>query len=99
MSVVLLVGAGLFAREAHVPAMQALGDTFEIVAIHSRTRAKADALAAEIAQTAPAPDVVDDLETLLARDDVEAVDLVLPIQTLPAVIRQALTAGKHVISE
>jgi predicted dehydrogenase len=94
-----LVGAGLFAQEAHVPALQALGDTFEIAAIHSRTRAKAEALAAEIAQTAPVPDVVDDLETLLARADIEAVDLVLPIQTLPGVIRQALDAGKHVISE
>ncbi len=94
-----LIGAGLFAQDAHVPALQALGDTFEIAAIHSRTRAKADALAAQIGQTAPAPDVVDDLDTLLARADIEAVDLVLPIQTLPGVIRQALAAGKHVISE
>ncbi len=94
-----LIGAGLFAQDAHVPALQALGDTFEIAAIHSRTRAKADALAAQIGQTAPAPDVVDDLDTLLARADIEAVDLVLPIQTLPGVIRQALAAGKHIISE
>jgi predicted dehydrogenase len=94
-----LVGAGIFAQESHVPAIQALGDTFEITAIHSRTRAKADALAAQIAETAPAPDVVVDLETLLARPDIEAVDLVLPIHTLPEVIKQALAAGKHVISE
>ncbi len=94
-----LVGAGIFAQESHVPALQALGDRFEIAAIHSRTRAKADALAAQIAQAAPAPDVVDDLDTLLARSDIEAVDLVLPIQTLPEVIKRALDAGKHVISE
>ena len=94
-----LVGAGLFAQEAHVPALQALSDTFEIAAIHSRTRAQSEALAADIAQTAPAPEVIDDLDTLLGRADIEAVDLVLPIQTVPEVIRRALVAGKHVISE
>jgi predicted dehydrogenase len=94
-----LVGAGIFAQEAHVPALQALGDTFEIAAIHSRTRAKAEALAAQIAENSPAPEVVDDLDTLLGRADIEAVDLVLPIPTMPDVIRRALAAGKHVISE
>ena len=94
---IALIGAGLFARDAHIPAMQALGDTFEIVAVHSRTRAKAEALAALV--SAEVVEVADDLDTLLARDDIEAVDLVLPIPTLPGVIKQALGAGKHVISE
>jgi predicted dehydrogenase len=91
-----LIGAGLFAQEAHVPAIQTLGDAFEIAAVHSRTRAKAEALAAQIS---PAPAVVDDLAALLAQEDIDAVDLVLPIQTMPGVVKQALDAGKHVISE
>ncbi len=89
-----LVGAGIFARDAHLPAIQGLGDTYEVVAVHSRTRAKAEALAA-----LASAEVVDDLDTLLARDDIEAVDLVLPIPAMPDAIRKALAAGKHIISE
>jgi predicted dehydrogenase len=74
--------------------MQALGDTFQIVAVHSRTRAKAEALA-ELVNA----EVVDDYAALLARKDIEAVNLVLPIHTLPGAVKQALDAGKHVISE
>jgi predicted dehydrogenase len=91
-----IIGAGLFAQEAHLPALLALGDTFEIVAVHSRTRAKAAALAAQVSPPAAA---YDDLDALLAQNDIEAVDLVLPIQIMPGVLKQALAAGKHVISE
>jgi len=89
-----LIGAGIFARDAHLPAIQGLGDTYDVVAVHSRTRAKAEKLAALVGA-----DVVDELDALLARDDIEAVDLVLPISAMPDVIRKALDAGKHIISE
>jgi len=95
-----IIGAGIFARDAHVPALLALGDQVEIVAIWSRTTANAAALAASIGkQTGGTPDVEVDLDTLLARADVEAVDIVLPIDSQPAVLRKAWRAGKHVISE
>jgi predicted dehydrogenase len=36
---------------------------------------------------------------LLARPDIEAVDIVLPIDVMPDVVAMALQAGKHVVSE
>ena len=39
------------------------------------------------------------LDDLLARDDISAVAVCLPILTQPAVIKKALDAGKHVLSE
>lgn len=91
-----IVGAGLFARDEHLPALRRLEDQFTIVAVWSRTQASADRLASAIG-----PDVqaTTDLTALLARDDIDAVDVVLPIEAMPDAVEQALRAGKHVISE
>ncbi len=91
-----LVGAGLFARDAHVPAINALRDAFEVVAVCSRTRASAEATANLLDGQ---PDIMTDIPALLERDDVEAVNLILPIGMMPEVVEMALKAGKHVISE
>jgi predicted dehydrogenase len=93
---IALVGAGVFAREAHLPALRGLPQHFEIAAVYSRTYERAAALAA-LLETAP--EVFTDLSDLLAREDIEAVDLVLPIEQLPAAVASSLAAGKHVISE
>lgn len=91
-----LIGAGIFARDVHMPALQALDDTFEIVAVYSRTQANAAALASQF----PSPvEATTDLPGLLARADIEAVNIVLPIDVMPAVVEQALRSGKHIISE
>jgi predicted dehydrogenase len=91
-----LLGSGIFAREEHLRALKGLEEQFEVVAIYSRSQAKAEALA----KTLPQPvDVYDDLAPLLARSDVDAVDIVLPIAVQPAVVEAALRAGKHVLSE
>lgn len=91
-----LIGTGIFAQDAHLPAIKALGGAFEIVALCSRRRESAEQLAAQL--DAPV-DVTTDLDALLARDDIDAVDVVVPIHTLPSVVEAALAAGKHVISE
>jgi predicted dehydrogenase len=39
------------------------------------------------------------LDALLARDDIQAVIVVLPINLQPSIIVKSLAAGKHVISE
>jgi predicted dehydrogenase len=91
-----LIGAGTFARKAHIPSLKDLPDQLEIVAVCSRTRESAEAVAALL----PHPvDLYTDAAALLARADVEAVDIVLPIPLLADAVRQALAAGKHVISE
>ncbi|MCC6804050.1 MAG: Gfo/Idh/MocA family oxidoreductase [Anaerolineae bacterium] len=91
-----LVGAGIFARDAHIPALHELRDRFEIVAVYSRTRASAEALLPLLPGT---PDIYTDLAPLLQRQDIDAVDILLPIEALPAAIDLALAAGKHVVSE
>lgn len=91
-----LVGAGIFARDAHLPSLRNLRDHFAITAIYSRTAATAQALAAEIG---PDVKIYTDLTALLMAPDIDAVDVVLPIPVMPPVVAQALASGKHVISE
>lgn len=93
---IALVGTGIFARDAHLPAIKALGDRFEIAAVYSRTLTNAEAFAAEIEGS---PDAYDDLDALLQRDDIEAVDLIVPIENMPETVEKSLAAGKHVVSE
>lgn len=91
-----IIGAGIYARTAHLPALLKLQDRFQIVAVASRGLQSAGELAALSGQQ---PDVTIDVPALLARPDVDAVAIILPIPTQPAVLAQALAAGKHVISE
>lgn len=91
-----LVGAGIFMRDAHVPALQALSDQFEVVAVYSRTQASADRVAAAFD---PPLDTYTDLDALLRRDDIEAVDITVPIPLIADTVKRALSAGKHVVSE
>ncbi len=91
-----LIGAGIFARDAHAPSLLRLPDHFEIVAIYSRTAATASALA----ETLPNPaKIYTDLTALLADPQIEAVDILLPIDVMAVALAQALASGKHVISE
>lgn len=88
----------------HLPAIQS-NPSFSLKAIYSRSQTSASALAS--AATGGSPDVYydtpttqgKDLASLLARPDIHAVFIALPILAQPAVIRQALEAGKHVLSE
>ena len=91
-----LIGAGTFARDAHLPSLLRHPDRFKIVAVYSRTQATAEALTAILPQPVQ---TYTELEPLLARTDIEAVDILLPIVPLPAAVRQAWAAGKHVLSE
>lgn len=91
-----LLGAGIFARDAHLPALRNLSAQFEITAVYSRTAATAHVLATEIG---PSVKIYTDLAELLMAPDIDAVDVVLPIPVMPPVVAQALASGKHVISE
>ncbi|GAA6050547.1 hypothetical protein JCM3770_005594 [Rhodotorula araucariae] len=111
---IALVGAGGFATDAHLPAIAATPD-LALAAVYSRSHASASALADAAKHShshshAPADTSLsiysDDnehgnggLDALLARPDIDAVALCLPIPLQPAVIRRCLQAGKHVLSE
>ncbi|PPQ65072.1 hypothetical protein CVT24_003026 [Panaeolus cyanescens] len=104
---VALLGAGIFAKEAHLPALATLGNAAPpLKAVYSRSEKSAQDLAdAAKAALNSVPDVYYDanvnsnLDTLLARSDISAVIIALPITLQPSIVIKALAAGKHVISE
>ncbi|KAL2140946.1 hypothetical protein VTI28DRAFT_3043 [Corynascus sepedonium] len=92
-------------RTEHLPAVEAV-PYLTLKAVYSRSQASAEALAAASRSPTSVTVYFDSpavegktLEDLLRRDDVEAVIVALPILHQPAVIEQALRAGKHVLSE
>lgn len=98
---VAIVGSGIFAREEHLPAVQKASD-FGLKAIYSRSLASARNLAAAVSRVdLYAEDAGNGkgYSDLLARKDIEAVIIALPILVQPDFIKKALAAGKHVLSE
>jgi predicted dehydrogenase len=93
---IALVGAGIFAQDAHLPALLRLADRFFITTIFSRTEKNAQQAAALL----PHPvKMTTSLADLLEDSQIDAVDLLLPIDVQPVAVEQALAAGKHIISE
>ncbi len=88
-----LIGTGGIA-EQHLTAYRDAG--YEVPVLCNRTRSKAEAYRDEFY---PEADVTEDYREVLARDDVEVVDLLPhPTQREP-IIEDALEAGKHVLSQ
>ncbi|KAF8840141.1 NAD(P)-binding protein [Paxillus ammoniavirescens] len=104
---VAILGSGIFAKEAHLPALEALGPLApKLKAVYSRSEKSARELADEAAaKLRTTPQVYHDgdpsinLDALLARSDISTVIVVLPITLQPSIVLKALEAGKHVISE
>lgn len=95
-----LIGAGIFAQEAHAPSILRQPERLQVVAVYSRTEERAAKLAAQFSQPeASAVRVYTALDAMLDDPDVEAVDILLPIGNLPDAVERALRAGKHVLSE
>lgn len=88
----------------YLPAIKACSD-IELKCVYSRSeRTVKDFLSDNSGATAELyydnpPTEGKGLKDLLARDDIQGVIVALPIQTQPAIIRQAIEAGKHVLSE
>jgi predicted dehydrogenase len=85
----------------HLPAIQAV-NTLSLKAIYSRSEKSATALAGSANVDAYFDDPSTpskSLDDLLAREDIQAVVVALPILVQPDVIKKALAAGKHVLSE
>ncbi|KAL2797612.1 hypothetical protein BJX66DRAFT_87346 [Aspergillus keveii] len=98
---VAIIGSGIFAKEQHLPAVQAVSD-LALKAIYSRSLKSAQGLADGLTDV----DLYSDdsgagksFADLLAREDIAAVVLALPIPAQPTYIKAALAAGKHVLSE
>lgn len=91
-----IIGTGLIVRGAHLPALERLSDQYEIVAVCSGHRTNAEALANQIGDSVA---VADTAGELLARDDVEAVDIATPIALNRPLAEEAAVAGKHIFLE
>ncbi|KAM0372591.1 hypothetical protein ACHAPY_009615 [Fusarium culmorum] len=107
---VALIGGGLFAKQAHMPAI-VKANNLDLKAIYSRSLKSAQETAAldtrgTVAGSGSGPELYSadsgsgkSLNDLLARDDIDAVIIALPIPSQPEYIQAALAAGKHVIAE
>lgn len=80
------IGAGMIMAECHLAAYAEAG--FEVVAIASRTRTRAE----EVAQRWSIPKVHDTPDDLIRDEAVEIVDIAYPPDQQPALIRAALKA-------
>lgn len=93
-------------RVEHFPAVQAC-PLFSLKAIYSRTEQSADILTKLANFNDPTVRAYSDnasttgrtLNHLLHRKDIEAVIIALPIHVQPEIIKRAISAGKHVLSE
>ncbi|WQF89079.1 Putative gfo/Idh/MocA-like oxidoreductase, NAD(P)-binding domain superfamily [Colletotrichum destructivum] len=101
---VAIVGGDIFAKEQHLPAVEA-SDQLTLKAIYSRSRKSAEDTA-KLVTKSTSPDLYSDdsgdgksFKDLLARDDIQALILALPIVNQSEYIEQALAAGKHVLAE
>ncbi|KAF9885566.1 hypothetical protein FE257_012772 [Aspergillus nanangensis] len=103
MAGIALLGAGLFAQEAHLPAL--LEHNANLLAIYSRSTTSAQSLLSKVNNNNLNLTIYADdhpthtLDALLARPDITAVVIALPITAQPAIVRKCLLAGKHVLCE
>jgi predicted dehydrogenase len=83
-----------YGRRAHLPVFKA-GDDFEVVAVASGRRERAEQVAREF----DIPTVAEDWQALVRLPEIAAVSVVVP-QTMHATVTlAALAAGKHVLCE
>ena len=92
-----VIGTGMAWERLHWPAIQELGDRYEIVALTNRTRADAEAFAKKI--NLDAANVYDDYNEMLKRTDIDAVDILVPIEQNYKVSEDVAKAGKNFICE
>jgi predicted dehydrogenase len=92
-----VVGCGNVALNFHLPAYQAVPDRYTVVALADPTAERLE-LGRSAAGLAPEQVHLDAAE-LLARDDVDVVDVCTPQHLHRDVVVAALAAGKHVLCE
>lgn len=92
-----VIGTGLAWEKLHYPAIQELQDKYEIAALANRTRADAESFADKI--NLDRKNVYDDYNEMLKRDDIDAIDILVPISQNFKVSEDVAGAGKSFICE
>jgi predicted dehydrogenase len=85
-----VIGAGFIIRDCHLVAYEQAG--FRTVGIASRTRERAE----EVARARGVPKVYDTYHDLLADPEIQVVDIGVPPQNQPEVIREVVKHAKHI---
>ncbi len=92
-----LIGTGLAIEKLHWPALRQMPGHFRVVAFSDYSSAAAQSFAQRSGTSLD--DYHPSYHDLLARDDVDAVLIALPIPALYPAARAAVEAGKHVLCE
>lgn len=92
-----VIGTGLAWERLHYPAIQELGDKYEIAALSNRTRKDAEDFAKKI--NLDIKNVYDDYKDMLERKDIDAVDILVPIELNYRVSEDVAKSGKDFICE
>jgi predicted dehydrogenase len=88
-----IIGAGFLSETRARCYRQVSGYDMQIVGVASRTEAKAQQFAARHG----IPHVFADIDSLLARDDIDVVDLCVPNRVHRSIAEAAAAAGKHIV--
>lgn len=92
-----IVGTGLAFERLHLPVLQELGDKFKISAVCDVDRAKAEEWGKRLGL---GPDrIFTDLRPMLGLADLDAFDIIVPIEANYSVTRQVAQAKKPIICE
>lgn len=90
-----MIGCGTVACYGHLPALASLTDVIELVAVSDLNEDRLTELKEKYTLDA----VYADHRELLARDDIEAVGMAVPLPGHHQVVMDAAAAGKHVFGE
>ena len=92
-----IIGTGMALERLHYPALAELGDKYEIVALCNRTIKDAEDFARKI--NLGSENIYDDYNKMLLRDDLDAVDILVPIELNYTVSEAVAKAGIDFICE
>lgn len=92
-----VIGTGMAWDRLHLPALQELGDKYKIVAMANPTKEKLVRAADKIGLSHD--NIYGDYHEMLKRDDIDVVNVVVPISLNYIVSKDVVNAGKNLICE
>lgn len=92
-----IIGTGLAWERLHYPAIKELGDKYKIAALANRTKSDAEQFAQKI--NLGNENVYSDYMKMLQRDDIDAIDIIVPIEINYEVSENVAKAGFNFICE
>jgi len=99
---VAIVGSGVFAEAAYLPALAEVTKDVTLHTIWSRSQKSAEKLhsaAQSLSSSIALEHGEDGLQRVLDNKEIDGVMIVLPITAQPEIVIRCLEAGKHVLSE